>query len=98
MRRDEAAASALRFALSARGPPVGALSKTAESVGGTSNDTVGSAANGKRSHSDYAGGGDHGLPRPRLTEDQAAAAGAAAAGAAPLEARDKARGQATRGR
>ena len=44
----------------------------AGSVGGTPNDTVGSTANGIRSHSDYAGGGDHGLPRPRLTEDQAA--------------------------
>jgi len=66
---------------------------SAESVGGTSNDTVGSTANGERSHSDYAGGGDHGLPRPRLTEDRAAAAGAA-----PPEARDEARGQATSGR
>ncbi len=37
------------------------------------------------------GGGDHDLPR--LTEDQAAAAGAA-----PPEARDEARGPATRGR
>ena len=49
----------------------------AESVDGTSNDTVGSTANGKRSRSDSAGGGDHGLPRLRLTEDQAAADGTA---------------------
>jgi len=69
---DEAAASASRFALRARGPPAGASSKMAESVGGTSNDTVGSTANGRRSRSDYAGGGDRGLPRLRLREDQAA--------------------------
>ena len=71
---------------------------TAESVDGTSNDTVGSTANGKRSHRDYAGGGDHGLPRLRLRKDQAAAAGAAAAGAAPPVARDEARGHAAPGR
>jgi len=53
--RDEAAASASRFALSARGPPAGAWSKMAGSVDGTSNDTVGSTANGIRSPSDYAG-------------------------------------------
>jgi hypothetical protein len=69
---DEAAASASRFALRARGPPAGPSSKMAESVGGTSNDTVGSTANGRRSRSDYAGGGDRGLPRLRLREDQAA--------------------------
>jgi len=85
------------FALSGRGLPAGAQSKTAESVEGTSNDTVGSTsngiANGMRSHSTYAGGGDHPHGLSQLTEDHAAAAGAA-----PVEAKDGARGQATRGR
>jgi len=87
----QTAASTSMFALSARGLPAGAWSKTAESVGGTSNDTVGSTANGIRSRSTYAGAGDHGLLH--LTQDQAAAAGAA-----PRDAQDDARRQATRGR
>jgi len=70
---------ALTFALSGRGLPAGAWSNAAESVDGSSNDTVGSTsngiANGKRSHSNPAGGGDPGLLR--LTEARAAAAGAA---------------------
>jgi hypothetical protein len=82
----------LTFALSARGLPAGAWSKTAESVDGPSNDTVGSTANGIRSHSTYVAGGDHGFLRLQLTEDQAAAAGAA-----PVEAQDDAAGKSTRG-
>ena len=76
-------------------PSGGAWSKAVESVGGTSNGIVGSTANGIRSHSTHAEGGDHphGPLQLRLTEDQAAAAGAA-----PVEARDDARGQATPGR
>ena len=54
------------FALSGRGLPAGAWSRT---------------ANGIRSHSTYAGGGGHLHSLLQLTEDQAAAAGAA-----PLEA------------
>ena len=93
--RDETVASTLTFALHARGPQAGAWSKAVESVGGTSNGIVGSTANGIRSHSTHAEGGDHphGPLQLRLTEDQAAAAGAA-----PVEARDDARGQATPGR
>ena len=71
--------------------------KTAESIEGTSNDTVGSTsngiANGKRSHSTYAGGGDHPQGLLHLTKDQAAAAGAAL-----VDAQDDARAHATRGR
>ena len=80
-------ASALTCALTGRGLPAGAWSKAAESVYGTSNDTVGGTfsgiANGIRSHRTYAGGGDHGLLR--LTEDHAVSAGTA-----PLEAQDDA--------
>jgi hypothetical protein len=56
--RHEAVASSLTFAVSARGLPAGAESKTAESIEGTSNDTSESTsngiANGKRSPSDNA--------------------------------------------
>ena len=85
-RRDETVASTSTLALSARGLPAGAWSQAAESVDGTSNDTVGSTSNGNRSNSDYAGGGDAGLLRLQLREDHAAAAGAAR-----LEAQDDAR-------